>query len=117
MGHRPFLRAAIGAGLSLALFAAAPALPARADDAPVAIAIQGGKFVPDEVTVPAGRKIRLVIRNRDATMSEFESTDLHREKTVPPGGQITVFVGPLDPGRYEFFDDFHPSDRGHLVVK
>ena len=33
------------------------------------------------------------------------------------GGQITVFVGPLDPGSYEFFDDFHNATRGHLVVK
>jgi hypothetical protein len=50
-------------------------------------------------------------------MSEFESTDFHREKVVPPGGEISVFVGPLDAGTYEFFDDFHPEDRGHLVVK
>jgi len=28
-----------------------------------------------------------------------------------------VFVGPLQPGRYEFFDDFHPASRGVLVVR
>jgi hypothetical protein len=31
--------------------------------------------------------------------------------------EIAVFVGPLDPGSYEFFDDFHLETRGHLVVK
>jgi hypothetical protein len=36
---------------------------------------------------------------------------------VQPGGQISVFVGPLDPGRYEFFDDFHGATRGFLVAK
>jgi hypothetical protein len=28
-----------------------------------------------------------------------------------------VFVGPLDPGSYEFFDDFHNDTRGHLIAK
>ena len=60
---------------------------------------------------------RLVVRNGNPTVSEFESTQFHREKVVPPGQEITVFVGPLDPGSYEFFDDFHPDTRGHLVVK
>jgi hypothetical protein len=36
---------------------------------------------------------------------------------VPPGGSASVFVGPLQPGRYEFFDDFHPASRGVLVVR
>jgi hypothetical protein len=42
---------------------------------------------------------------------------LHREKIVTAGGQISVFVGPLDPGTYEFFDDFNQAARGRLVVK
>ena len=33
------------------------------------------------------------------------------------GGTVSVYVGPLNPGRYEFFDDFHPSTRGFIVVK
>jgi len=57
------------------------------------------------------------VHNDNTTPSEFESTQFHREKVVPPGQEITVFVGPLDPGSYEFFDDFHPETRGHLVVK
>jgi len=57
------------------------------------------------------------VHNDNATPSEFESTQFHREKVVPPGQEITVFVGPLDPGSYEFFDDFHPETRGHLVAK
>ncbi len=90
---------------------------ANADDSDIVIQIKDGKFVPNEVPVPAGKKVKLIVRNQDATMSEFESTEFHREKIVPPGGEISVFVGPLDAGSYEFFDDFHPEDRGHLVVK
>jgi len=59
----------------------------------------------------------LTIRNEQATPAEFESTSLHREKVVAPGSSASVFVGPLQPGRYEFFDDFHPASRGVLVVR
>jgi plastocyanin len=99
-----------------ALFLAAAA-PALADAPRVSIAIQSHRFVPSEVQIPAGTKVELLVRNRDSTPSEFESTELHREKVVTAGQQISVFVGPLPHGRYEFFDDFHPQTRGHLVVK
>ncbi|HZU90800.1 MAG TPA: cupredoxin domain-containing protein [Stellaceae bacterium] len=103
---------------TMALFLAAATAPALADASPqVAITIQSHRFVPSEVPIPAGTKVELLVRNRDSTPSEFESTELHREKVVTAGQQISVFVGPLQPGRYEFFDDFHPQTRGHLVVK
>jgi plastocyanin len=99
------------------LFALAAASPARADLPSFAIALQNNQFVPDEVTIPAGVKVKLVVSNANAVPSEFESTQLHREQVVTAGQKITVFVGPLDPGTYEFFDDFHPTTRGHLIVK
>jgi plastocyanin len=91
--------------------------PALADDPTFSILMKNNQFVPSEVQIPAGVKVKLVVRNENSTASEFESTEFHREKVVPPGQEITVFVGPLDPGSYEFFDDFHPQTRGHLVVK
>ncbi len=100
-----------------ALFLALAATSASADTPQVAITIQAHRFVPNEVQIPAGAKIELLVRNQDTTPSEFESTQLHREKVVTAGQQISVFVGPLEPGRYEFFDDFHPQTRGQLVVK
>ena len=103
--------------LLLALAAAVAALvPALADD-PVTIAIRDHQFVPSEVAIPAGVQVQLLVRNEQNVTAEFESTSLHREKVVPPGGQTTVFVGPLSPGSYEFFDDFHGETRGHLVAK
>jgi Cupredoxin-like domain len=93
------------------------ATPALADDPTFSIVLKNNQFVPSEVSIPAGVKVKLVVRNENATPSEFESTQFHREKVVPPGQEITVFVGPLDLGSYEFFDDFHPETRGHLVVK
>ncbi|MGA8755743.1 MAG: cupredoxin domain-containing protein [Stellaceae bacterium] len=93
------------------------ATPASADVPSFSIALKNNQFVPSEVQIPAGVKVKLVVRNENQTTSEFESNQFHREKVVGPGQEITVFVGPLDPGSYEFFDDFHPQTRGHLVVK
>jgi plastocyanin len=92
------------------------AAPAFAEEPTVTITLRDHQFVPAEVPVPAGVRVKLIIRNEQATNAEFESTSLHREKIISPGGEIAVFVGPLDPGRYEFFDDFHPTTRGHLVT-
>jgi plastocyanin len=102
------------------LFAASLLLAgaATAQDAEVKIVIRDHKFEPAEVTVPAGKKVKLVIENQDATAEEFESYELNREKVVPPKGRITVFVGPLKPGRYPFFGEFHKdSAKGVLVAQ
>jgi plastocyanin len=100
-----------------ALLVVAVAAPALADDPSFSIVLKNNQFVPSEVQIPVGVKVKLVVRNDNATASEFESIQFHREKVVPPGQEITVFVGPLNPGSYEFFDDFHPQTRGHLVVR
>jgi hypothetical protein len=99
------------------LLLVATALPAFAADPQVMISIKDHKFVPGDVPTPAGVKVELVIKNGQSVNAEFESTVLHREKIVPAGGQISVFVGPLDPGTYEFFDDFNRATNGRLVVK
>ena len=93
------------------------AAPAFAEEPKVAIAVREHQFVPAEVPIPAGTKVELIIRNEQTVPAEFESTSLHREKVVAPGTTVSVFVGPLKPGRYEFVDDFHPATRGVLVVQ
>jgi plastocyanin len=105
---------------SALLFAASLLLAGAvmAQDAEVKIVIREHKFEPAEVTVPAGKKVKLVIENQDATAEEFESYELNREKVVPANGRITVFVGPLKPGRYPFFGDFHKdSAQGVLIAQ
>lgn len=90
---------------------------AQAAEPKVSIVLKDHQWVPSEVPIPAGVKVQLVIRNEQATAAEFESPSLHREKVVSPGREVSVYVGPLSPGRYEFFDDFNTSSRGALVVK
>jgi hypothetical protein len=93
------------------------AVPAGAQAPPITITVRDNQFVPAEVAVPAGVKAELLVRNEQKTPAEFESHALHREKVIPPGSTASIFVGPLKPGRYEFFDDFHPATKGVVVVK
>lgn len=93
------------------------AVPALAADPQIAITIKDHQYVPSDVPVPAGVKVELVIKNEQTVNAEFESSVLHREKIVPAGAQISIFVGPLIPGTYEFFDDFNRATTGRLVVK
>jgi len=56
------------------------------------------------------------VQNTDDSADEFESTDLNREKLVPPGQTVSVFLGPLDPGEYHFFGDFHQDTAQGVIV-
>src|SRR5438067_9526554 len=91
---------------------------AYGQEAEARLTIRGHRFEPTELTVPAGKKVKLVIENLDDTAEEFESYELNREKVVAPKGQIIIYVGPLQPGRYPFFGDFHKdSAQGVLIAK
>lgn len=93
-------------------------IPVVAEDAPISLTIKDHRFDPEELQVPAGVKLKLLVKNLDGTPEEFESHTLHREKVVPGGGEITVFIGPLDPGTYDFFGDFNPTTaQGRIIAK
>ena len=90
---------------------------ARADDAvKLSITITDQKFDPAELHAPPGKTIEIQVKNLNPIVSEFESADLHFEKIVPAGSRAVVFVRPLQPGRYNFYDDFHHATQGYLVV-
>jgi plastocyanin len=90
---------------------------ARADDAVVlSITMKDHKFDPAELHAPPGKTIAIHVKNLNTIVSEFESSDLHFEKIVPVGGEGVVYVRPQQPGRYNFYDDFHHDTQGFLVV-
>jgi hypothetical protein len=83
-----------------------------------ALMIQDHQFQPTELQIPAGQKVRLVIENRDPTPEEFESYELNREKIIAGNSKATVFIGPLDAGRYPFFGDFNQKTaKGVIIAK
>jgi heme/copper-type cytochrome/quinol oxidase subunit 2 len=112
---RPRIRPLAAAGVIVALLAGATT--ARAEDVPH-LEFRQHRFVPDRITVPANVKFKLMVKNNDDTADEFESVDLNREKLVAPGQTITVFLGPLSPGEYKFFGDFHQDTaQGVMIAK
>jgi hypothetical protein len=103
---------------ALVLAGFAPASATGSDLPEFTLVIEQHRFEPAEFKVPAGQKLRLVVENRDPTAEEFESYDFNREKMVAGNGRIVLFVGPLKPGRYEFFGEFNPDTaRGILVAE
>jgi len=82
----------------------------------LSITIKDHQFEPAELHADPGKAIAISVKNLNTIVSEFESSDLHFEKIVPVGSEATVYVRPLQPGRYNFFDDFHRDTQGFLVV-
>ena len=75
-------------------------------------------FSPAQIEIPSGTKVKLLVKNLDASPEEFESYELNREKVVPGKSEIIIYIGPLDPGTYGFFGDFHQDTaQGKLIAK
>lgn len=84
----------------------------------VEIRIRDNVFVPQSLTVPADRAIKLIVHNDDDTVEEFESYSLRREKIIPPHGAVTILLAPLKVGEYKFFGEFHEETaNGMLIVE
>jgi hypothetical protein len=80
----------------------------RAEDDPVfRIEFNDGKVTPQRLEVPAKRRFKLELHNVGKSPAEFESKELRKEKVLAPGASSPLVIRTLDPGEYEFFDDFH----------
>jgi len=92
--------------------------PAAAADDEFRLVIRDHRFQPSEVIVPAGKKVKLVIENRDPTPEEFESHALNREKVIAGKSTATLFIGPLKAGRYPFVGEYNEKTaQGAIVVQ
>ena len=100
------------AALALAVVGGA----ALAAEPEVALVIKNNRFEPAELKVAAGQRIKLVVHNQDGTPEEFESHELNREKVIPGGAKATIFIGPLKPGRYPFYGEYHEATAKGTVV-
>jgi hypothetical protein len=101
-----------------AVLLAASGVPVQAQEQSFPLTIKNHQFEPAEFEVPANTKVKLVIKNEDPTPEEFDSSQLHREKVIPAGKEVSVVVGPLKPGRYEFAGEYNQKTaRGAIIVK
>lgn len=102
--------------LSMALFMGLLAPLAQAADNEVMLNIRNHQFSPAEVKVPANTRVKLNIQNEDGSPEEFESHSLNREKLIPANSKVVVYIGPLKPGRYDFYGEFNPSTAKGAVI-
>jgi hypothetical protein len=109
IGFSRLLPVALAANLVLC----AGALAAQPE---VLLLIKDHRFQPAEVKVAAGQRIKLIVHNQDSTPEEFESHSLNREKVVPGGAKASIFIGPLTPGRYEFYGEYNEATAQGVVV-
>jgi len=59
-----------------------------------------------------------LVKNNDADVEEFDSTDLSREKVIAGNSQGTVMVGPLKAGTYKFRGEYHEETaKGQIIAK
>lgn len=82
----------------------------------IGLAIKNHRFEPSELKIPANQRVKLVVHNQDSTPEEFESHSLNREKVIPGGAKVTIFIGPLKPGRYTFVGEYNEATAKGVVV-
>jgi plastocyanin domain-containing protein len=102
------LIAALLASFSFAAIAAA--------EPELATVLENHRFAPDRIEVPAGKKVKLTIENRDATPEEFDSGDLRIEKVIPGKSKGVVWLGPLKAGEYKFMGEYNEKTAQGVVV-
>ncbi len=78
--------------------------------------IKEHRFQPAELSVPAGKKIKLLIENQDSTPEEFESHSLNREKIIAGKSKATIYIGPLKPGSYSFEGEFNAKTAQGVII-
>lgn len=90
---------------------------ALVQSAPNTIVIKDHQFNPSQLIVPVGQKVQIIVDNQDPTAEEFESFDLDREQVVEGNKKIIVFIGPLKPGTYGYWADYHQDSKGVIIAK
>jgi hypothetical protein len=92
---------------------------ALADEIPMfELRIKDHKFNNPALVVPANQKFKLKIINEDPSSEEFESASMTVEKFIGPKKTISITLGPLKPGTYDYFGEFHRATcTGKLTAK
>jgi hypothetical protein len=80
------------------------------------IVLHNHRFNPAKTIVPAGKKVKLLVINKDASIDEFHSDDLGVEKIISGKSKAVIFVGPLKPGSYSFMGEFNAKTAQGLII-
>lgn len=109
----------VSAAVWMAAVLSVSAPPAVAEELLVVpLTAKNGRFYPETIEVPAGRRFKIEITNEGPGPEEFESVELRKETVLAPGVTRAVVFAPLKPGTYKFFGEFHPATaQGRIVAK
>jgi hypothetical protein len=80
------------------------------------IVLQNHRFNPANTTVPAGKKVKLLVINKDASIDEFHSDDLGVEKIISGNSKAIINIGPLKPGSYSFMGEFNAKTAQGIII-
>ena len=87
-----------------------------AEDMPTfRLTLQDDVFTPSELKVPANTAFMLKVLNKEKAGAEIEAKDLKIEKVVAAGGEITMRVKPMKPGRYLLVNEYK-EDKAKIFV-
>ncbi|MEH6951880.1 cupredoxin domain-containing protein [Nitrobacter sp. NHB1] len=111
---RAFLLVATSAALGLAT--SLPIAHAQ-QTASLTVTYSNGKFQPSTLHAPANTPLALTVKNLDAKSMEFESASLRVETVINAKSEGVIKLRPLQPGKYEFYDDFGGKADGTLTVQ
>lgn len=108
------------AAVSVLWTASALVVPARAaaeanKDLHITLTNQG--FSPAVLHVSAGHRIKVLVDNTTALPAEFESAEMAAEYVIPGHTELPVFIRPLKPGSYNFFNDFDKNMAGKIIAQ
>lgn len=81
------------------------------------VELNDGALLPETLVVPAKTRFRIHVKNIGTKPSEFESNQMRLEEVLFMGAEATMMVTPLDPGEYDYFDEFQPGVMGKLTAK
>jgi hypothetical protein len=79
------------------------------------VTVSDGVFSPKRLEVPAGKRIKLILKNLGPGPLEFENADLHVEKILAANAESFVVVT-LPPGEHMFVDEFNIATGELLIV-
>jgi len=104
---------ALWLGLAWATGAQAQAAPAALPT--WTITAKDGVFTPKRLEVPAGQRIKFILKNEGPGPLEFENADLHVEKILAAGAESFVVIK-LPAGEHLFVDEFNIATGELLVI-
>ena len=80
------------------------------------ITLKDNKFSPEELRIPANKKVEVVIYNQDGKRETFYSFDLNRSQSIEANGSKKIYIGPLKAGNYRFEGKWHPKTAKGLII-